>query len=293
MSFRALIPALCLLLACEAGQDIPAEPPPAASIPPVAAQPSGALPPPVAHPGERPPPEGHDAGPPPPVLEAGEHPFGEIFGIDASLAVQPDSPDLHYPLDKLWRMAGSARDVNRKPDQVMALLKVQPGDVVADVGAGSGYHTWHLSEAVGAEGEVWATEIQLDSHEFMKQPMPPPPPPHTHAQLLLRDRRDVLIPTDSISLALLVNVHFFAYPKGPPMKEQSLPEVVAFYRSIHRALEPGGRMVILEHQADFERKPEGSITAEGITEQVGQAGFVLTAQHQPIPGEYFLVYEAR
>jgi predicted methyltransferase len=226
------------------------------------------------------------------LLEPGPHPFGEIIGLDPSLAVQPDTPDLHYPLDKLWRMAGAARDVSRKPDEVMALLRLEEGDVVADVGAGSGYHTWHLSRAVGASGEVWASEILLDSLEFMKLRMAEEPPPHANIHLLLHDRRDLLLPEDSIKLALLVNVHFFAYPVGPPMKDQGLDDVVRFYRSIHRALEPGGRMVILEHIADFERKPQGSITDVQIAEQLSQAGFVLKEQHQLISGEYFLVFAA-
>jgi predicted methyltransferase len=76
------------------------------------------------------------------------------------------------------------------------------------------------------------------------------------------------------------------------MKDQGLADVVRFYRSIHRALEPGGRMVILEHKADFERKPQASITAEQITEQLAQAGFGLKAQHEVVAGEYLLVFEA-
>ena len=256
-------------------------------------------PPPVAAAGERPAP-GHPPGSrgaeaeaaPPPVLGPGPHPFGEIIGLDPALAVVPDSPDLDYPLDKLWRMAGSARDVNRKPAELMALLELEPGDVVADVGAGSGYHSWHLSKAVGPTGEVWASEILMDSLEFMKLRLAEEPPPHPNIHLLLHDRRDLLLPERSIDLALLVNVHFFAYPGGPPMKDQGLTDVVRFYRSIHRALEPGGRMVILEHKADFERKPQASITAEQITEQLAPAGFVLKAQHELVAGEYCLVFEA-
>lgn len=296
MIHRSPVLACALLLACGG----PAQEPGAPVQPAVAPVPRSDAPPPVMRPGERPPP-GHppehqgaaaDERPPPSVLDAGPHPFGEILGIDPSLAVQPDSPDLDYPLDKLWRMAGSARDVNRKPAEVMALLKLQEGDVVADVGAGSGYHTWHLSRAVGATGEVWASEILLDSLEFMRMRLGEEPPPHPNIHLLLHDRRDLLLPESSIDLALLVNVHFFAYPVGPPMKDQSLEDVVRFYRSIHRALEPGGRMAILEREANFERMPQGSITAEQIAEQLGQAGFVLKEQHRVVDGEYFLVFAA-
>ena len=46
------------------------------------------------------------------------------------------------------------------PAVALELLKLQPGNVVADVGAGSGYFSWRMGRIVGPTGRVYATDIQ-------------------------------------------------------------------------------------------------------------------------------------
>src|SRR3954462_9710569 len=47
-----------------------------------------------------------------------------------------------------------------EPDKMLAALDIEKGAVVADVGAGVGYHVWRLSTIVGPEGKVIAEDIQ-------------------------------------------------------------------------------------------------------------------------------------
>ena len=47
-----------------------------------------------------------------------------------------------------------------RPDLLLAQLKLQPGMVVADIGAGSGYHTRRIAEVVGKTGRVYAVDVQ-------------------------------------------------------------------------------------------------------------------------------------
>src|SRR2546426_10968303 len=46
------------------------------------------------------------------------------------------------------------------PDRMLLSLDIKKGSVVADIGAGVGYHSWRLSEIVGATGKVIAEDIQ-------------------------------------------------------------------------------------------------------------------------------------
>ena len=52
------------------------------------------------------------------------------------------------------------REQEEAPSKAIAALGLKPGDVVADIGAGSGYYTVRLAEAVGPTGRVVATDMQ-------------------------------------------------------------------------------------------------------------------------------------
>ena len=58
-----------------------------------------------------------------------------------------------------WRGASAAQDAYRQPQRLIAALRLSPGDVVAEVGAGGGYLTLQLARTVGPAGHVVATDI--------------------------------------------------------------------------------------------------------------------------------------
>ncbi|MCW4055430.1 MAG: methyltransferase domain-containing protein [Candidatus Bathyarchaeota archaeon] len=62
-----------------------------------------------------------------------------------------------------------ASDSKNKPDQILDALALQPGQSVADIGAGGGYFSLRFAEAVGDEGHVFAVEIDSELVEFIRQ----------------------------------------------------------------------------------------------------------------------------
>src|SRR5438132_8582339 len=52
------------------------------------------------------------------------------------------------------------REQEEQPSKLLEVLKIRQGDVVADIGAGSGYHTFRISPLVGPKGKVLAVDIQ-------------------------------------------------------------------------------------------------------------------------------------
>src|SRR6185369_3593931 len=55
------------------------------------------------------------------------------------------------------------------PDRMLLALDIKKGAVVADIGAGVGYHVWRLSEIVGPAGKVIGEDIQDGMIRLMKQ----------------------------------------------------------------------------------------------------------------------------
>src|SRR6266496_1403286 len=46
------------------------------------------------------------------------------------------------------------REQEEKPDLLLQALKLKPGEVVADIGAGTGYYSWRMAPRVGPKGAV-------------------------------------------------------------------------------------------------------------------------------------------
>jgi predicted methyltransferase len=66
-------------------------------------------------------------------------------------------------------MNDPSRDVWQKPKKVVETLPLAPGARVADLGAGGGYFTWYLAQAVGPEGKVYAVDIDETALRLITQ----------------------------------------------------------------------------------------------------------------------------
>src|SRR5215471_16947511 len=56
-----------------------------------------------------------------------------------------------------------------EPDRMLAALEIKRGAVVADIGAGVGYHVWRLAEIVGPTGKVIGEDIQEGKIRLLKK----------------------------------------------------------------------------------------------------------------------------
>ncbi|MGH9766518.1 MAG: class I SAM-dependent methyltransferase, partial [Blastocatellia bacterium] len=61
------------------------------------------------------------------------------------------------------------RDEWQRPAEVMDALGVKPGHRVADIGSGYGYFTFRLAARVGAEGKVYAVDIDREAINKVRQ----------------------------------------------------------------------------------------------------------------------------
>ncbi len=88
---------------------------------------------------------------------------------------------------------------------------IRPGDVVADVGAGSGYFSFRLAKAVGEKGKVLAVDIQPEMLDLIRERAKARK--IDNIKPVLGEEKDPKLPADSVDLILMVDVyHEFEYP---------------------------------------------------------------------------------
>ena len=128
------------------------------------------------------------------------------------------------------------RTDEERPDLLLAQLQLQPGMVVADIGAGSGYHTRRIAEVVGKSGKVYAVDVQPQMVQllsaFSREHR------YSNVKPVLSTVDDVRLAADSVDLAIMVDVYH----------ELEFPFEVM--RSIIKSLKPGGRVAFVEYRAE-------------------------------------------
>jgi len=139
-----------------------------------------------------------------------------------------------------WLERGE-RARQERPDLLLAALELKPGQVVADIGAGSGYYTRRLAKAVGTEGRVYAVDLQPEMLEILGRNLTAEG--LENVELKQGRTTSVGLPAATLDLALLVDVyHEFEFP-------------YEMMRSICQALKPGGRVVLVEFRAEDPKVP--------------------------------------
>lgn len=128
------------------------------------------------------------------------------------------------------------RDVEEQPNTLIEALKLKPGDVVADIGAGSGFLTFRIAPKVAPNGKVLAVDIQPEMLDLIRKRMKEKG--ISNVVPVLGAVTDPKLPPGSVDLILMVDVyHEFDHPWE-------------MARSMIRGLKPGGRMVFVEYRLE-------------------------------------------
>lgn len=177
------------------------------------------------------------------------------------------------------RFDDPARDAWQMPTRVLDALKIGPGQVVADIGAGTGYFTVRLAKLPAAP-RVYAVDIEASMVEHLTHRAMHEGLQNVTAVKAEPNRTNLPEPVD---LVLIVDTF------------HHIPGRAEYFTALKAQMKPGARLAIVDFRKD---SPEGPpvhfrFTPEQISAELAQAGFALAETHDFLPRQHFLVYRAR
>ncbi|MBI5673389.1 MAG: methyltransferase domain-containing protein [Nitrospirae bacterium] len=175
------------------------------------------------------------------------------------------------------RMNDPSRDVWQKPQGVVEKLSIMPGARVADLGAGGGYFTWHLSKAVGSRGTVYAVDIEEKAINMIFTEMVARGTPNVRP--VRAEPHDPRLP-EPVDLVFSCNVY------------HDMNDRVDYFRSLASSLRPGGRVAILDfHPRGFLSGMFGDRTdKEVVRGEMEAAGYRLLNDYDVVDRQHFQIF---
>ena len=174
------------------------------------------------------------------------------------------------------------REEEEHPAKVLDSLNLRPGDVVADLGAGSGYFTFRIAPKVGKTGKVLAIEIQeamLVTLRARAAAMKA-----TNVEVVRCSEIDPHLPVSGVNLVLFVDVyHELTYPFEVMTK-------------VREALKTGGRVVFVEYRKEdpaVRIKEVHKMSVEQLEREMNAIGLVYVRTVETLPLQHIVIFEKR
>ncbi len=189
---------------------------------------------------------------------------------------------LALPSCTAWKRCAyesAGRDDWQKPDEVVAALGIQPGDRVADLGAGSGYFTVRLARAVGPTGRVYAVDVDEEMNEYLRERLAEEG--IDNVEVVLGEYSDPKLPDGEIQLLFTSNTY------------HHIEERADYFRRLRVDLAPGGRVAVIEYDGTegLFVKWMGHYTGkEVILGEMGEAGYGVAEDLAILDRQSFVIF---
>ena len=208
----------------------------------------------------------------------------QTYSNRESLVSERTRPD---PKIRSEALQNPRRDQLLQPDRVVAAIRLEPGQTVADIGAGPGYFAFRFARVVGPTGRVYGVDIE----------------PHFIAEL---ERLSRISGLDNV-------VPVLTSPDSPGLQPASVD--VAFFCSVYRHIEdrpgylrrlrdclkPNGRIAILEWRKTdalggelpapgMPNPPQAErISPEQVIRELREGGFTILERPEFLEHHFFVI----
>lgn len=170
------------------------------------------------------------------------------------------------------------REEEENTSKLLKNMEIQPTDVIADIGAGSGYHVFKMAPKA-KQGTVYAVDIQKEMLAAIASKKKAQQVPNV--QIVQGSEKSVKLPENAVDKVLMVDVyHEFAYPK----------EMIA---SIKKALKPKGQIFLIEYRGEDPSVPIKELhkmTEAQAVKEFKAAGFQLKRNDDNLPWQHCMVF---
>ncbi len=171
------------------------------------------------------------------------------------------------------------RDREEGTDRLIKELNLKPTDVVADIGAGTGYYTFRMAPLV-PHGQVLAVDIQpemLVEMEKRKRELK-----LDNVETVRGTERSPNLPPNTVSWVLLVDAyHEFEFP------QEMMIEIV-------KSLRPGGRVALVEFRAEDPSVAIKAVHKMSIAQakkEMALVGLTFRENRDVLPQQHLMIFE--
>jgi SAM-dependent methyltransferase len=175
------------------------------------------------------------------------------------------------------------REQEEDTARLLALLPIEPGDRVADLGCGSGYFARRMATRVGAGGAVLCVDIQPEMLAIARRLAGQEGV--ANLETVLSEVADPKLDPGSIDLILLVDVY------------HELSDPAAMLAKMHEALAPGGRVALVEYRLEGSSaghiKLDHRMSVEQVRREWEPAGFELVELIEELPTQHLFLFARR
>ena len=172
----------------------------------------------------------------------------------------------------------AASNPKNKPDEVLYVLSLQQGQVVADIGAGGGYFSLRFAEIVGKNGRVFAVDTSQNFLEYIKNEAKKKGLENIETILVTGEK--LSLPEQSLDLIFIRNVY------------HHLRNRVEYFRKIRHFLKPNGKVAIIERNKSLTLHGIFGhyVPKETIIKEMEEAGYLVDREFDFLPNHSFIIF---